>query len=261
MKIMKIINYLQTKYPQEFASSFDIGKIGLQFGSPSSDVKKIMIALDGSSDVIEEAIEKGVDLLITHHPFMFNPMLSMNYDSPFGKKMLKVFENRLNVYAMHTNFDVANGGMNDILSKMLDLEHIHAHKDEIDATCFLRIGEIKEMNLASFSKYVVDKLHLDGARVIGNPDKMIKKVGIVGGGGSSDMFNAIRHNCDCFITGEMRHNNALDAIENDICIVEVNHDVEANFKKYLKEELSYVFKDDDVEILISEVEKSPFWRI
>lgn len=261
MKIMKIINYLQTKYPQEFASTFDIGKIGLQFGSTSCDVKKIMIALDGSSAVVDEAIQKQVDLLITHHPFLFNPMLSMNYDSPFGKKMLMVFEHHLNIYAMHTNFDVATDGMNDILSKMLGLENIHAQKNEIDGTCFLRMGEISEMKLSQFAEYVIEKLHLDGARIIGNPDQIIRKVGIVGGGGSSDLFNAISHKCDCFITGEIRHNQALDALDYNICIIEVNHDVEANFKEVLKKELCTVFQNEDVEIITSEVEKSPFWRV
>lgn len=261
MKIMKIVNYLQTKYPQELASTFDIGKIGLQFGSTNCDIKKIMIALDGSTTVVEEAIQKQVDLLITHHPFLFNPMLSMNYDSPFGKKMLMVFQHRLNIYSMHTNFDVANGGMNDILGRMLGLKHMHAQKDEIDGTCFLRMGEIDEMNLCDFSEYVVKTLHLDGARVIGNPTKRIKKVGIVGGGGSSDLLNAIKHKCDCFITGEIRHNQALDAMDYDICIIEVNHDVEANFKEVLRDELCRVFQDEEVEIVLSESEKSPFWRI
>ncbi len=261
MHIMKIINYLQEKYPTGLASSFDLGKIGLQFGSKKSEIKKIMIALDGSNDVIDEAIEKKVDLLITHHPFLFNPMLSMDYDSPFGQKMLKVFNHRLNIFAMHTNFDTAQEGMNDLLATLLGLTNIHAEKDEIDGSCFLRMGNIEPTSLLEFSNQVVKLLMLDGARVIGDKNKMIQKVGIVGGGGSSDLFNAIFHQCDCFITGEIRHNNALDAIDHNISIIEINHDVEALFKTYLKDKLVDAFKNEDVEIITSEVEKSPFWRI
>lgn len=260
MKITKIINVLQEKYPQSNASAFDNGKIGLQFGSYLADVKKIMIALDGTMDVIEEAITNDVDLLITHHPFMFNPMLSMNYDSPFGKKMLKVFDNRLNIFAMHTNFDTSRNGMNDILAKLIGLNNVHAEKEEIDSTCFLRMGEIKPTSLLEFTNYVLKSLNTDGARVIGDKDRIIKKVGIVGGGGSSELFNAIFHNCDCFITGEIRHNNALDAIDNDIAIIELNHDIESCFKVFLKNELEKII-DSDVEIIISKKEKTPFWRV
>ena len=79
MKLAEIIKILQEKYSPELASSFDIGKIGLQFGTANAEVKKIMVALDGTSAVVDEAIENHVDLLLTHHPFMFNPMLSLNY--------------------------------------------------------------------------------------------------------------------------------------------------------------------------------------
>ena len=74
MKVREIVDYLQNLYPFELASSFDHGKIGLQFGSLSKEVKKVMIALDGTSKVIDEAIQNNVDLLITHHPFLFNPI-------------------------------------------------------------------------------------------------------------------------------------------------------------------------------------------
>ena len=75
MKLAEIIKMLQEKYSPELASSFDIGKIGLQFGTANAEVKKIMVALDGTSAVVDEAIENHADLLLTHHPFMFNPMI------------------------------------------------------------------------------------------------------------------------------------------------------------------------------------------
>ena len=84
-KVHDIVVYLQDLYPLFLASNFDTGKVGLQFGSQNKSVKKVMIALDGSTDVIEEALEKKVDLLITHHPFMFSSMLNMNYDNPLTK--------------------------------------------------------------------------------------------------------------------------------------------------------------------------------
>ena len=71
----------------------------------SKEVKKVMITLDGTSAVVDEAIEKKCDLLLCHHPFLFSPIVNMDYNSPLGKKMLKVFKSELNIFAMHTNFE------------------------------------------------------------------------------------------------------------------------------------------------------------
>ena len=128
MKVKEIVDFLLDKYPLELASSFDYGKVGLQFGSMSKDVKKVMICLDGTTDVIDEAIINNVDLLICHHPFLFNPILNLDYNSPLGKKMLKVFKSELNIFAMHTNFDTALNGMNDHLASILGLENVYSSK-------------------------------------------------------------------------------------------------------------------------------------
>ena len=77
MKINEIVNYLESKYPSVNAQDIDTGKIGLQFGSMNASVKKAIIALDGTIDVVNEAIEKKAELIILHHPFLFYPILSM----------------------------------------------------------------------------------------------------------------------------------------------------------------------------------------
>lgn len=256
MKLTEIIKILQDKYSPELASSFDFGKIGLQFGTANAEIKKILIALDGTSDVVDEAIESNADLLLTHHPFMFNPMLSLNYDSPFGVKILKVFKNKLNIYSMHTNFDTASAGMNDMLANKLGLSNIRAQKEEIDGSCFIRIGNINPMDLDEYVQVVLEKLDEPGARVVGSPSKKIKTVGIVGGAGASELKLAKNLGCDCMITGEIKHNNAIDAVENNFAIIEVSHSIEALFKEYVKAELENIL--DGVEIITSKVEKDPF---
>lgn len=85
MKQFEITSFLESKFPSTLASQFDIGKVGLQFGSKDKQIHKMIIALDATKDVIDEAIEKKCDLLITHHPFLFFPLLSVDYDSALGK--------------------------------------------------------------------------------------------------------------------------------------------------------------------------------
>lgn len=256
MELKKITEILEKMYPSYLASHFDIGKIGLQFGDKNADIHKVMIALDGTSAVVQEAIEKEVDLLITHHPFLFTPLLSLDYQSVLGQKMCNVFLHQLNIYAMHTNFDVATNGMNDLLAQKIGLKEIVASKSEIDESCFMRMGYINAIDLDTFARNVKDQLGEEAVRVVGAPTKMIQKVGIVGGAGCSELQQAIQNGCDCFITGEIKHNYAIDAMENDIALIEVSHSVEALCKSYLKRVLEHQF--EDVEIILSESEKAPF---
>ena len=101
----------------------------------------------------------------------------------------------------------------------------------------MRIGNIDEISLSDLADKVMNKLEQSAVKIVGNPEKKIKTIGIVGGSGTSEFNNALRFNCDCFITGEIHHHIALEAVEQEICMIEVNHAVEALFKDSLKEML------------------------
>lgn len=240
-KVKDITNYLLTKYPTSLASSFDLGKVGLQFGSLNQEVKVVMLALDGSTKVIDEAIMNDVDLLITHHPFMFNSMLSMDYDNPLQEKIKQVIKNDLNVFSMHTNFDVAEGGMNEILAERLGLKNIRFVGDTVNNESFIRTGEVDEISLNDFLEVVKEKLKVDGLRYTGSLNKKIHKVGILAGSGGFELYLASRLHCDAFITGEVKHNQALDAVDLNLSLIEVSHAVERLYKEKVKAELEKEF--------------------
>lgn len=240
-KVKDITNYLLTKYPTSLASSFDLGKVGLQFGSLNQEVKVVMLALDGSTKVIDEAIMNDVDLLITHHPFMFNSMLSMDYDNPLQEKIKQVIKNDLNVFSMHTNFDVAEGGMNEILAERLGLKNIRFVGDTLNNESFIRTGEVDEISLSDFLEVVKEKLKVDGLRYTGSLNKKIHKVGILAGSGGFELYLASRLHCDAFITGEVKHNQALDAVDLNLSLIEVSHAVERLYKEKVKAELEKEF--------------------
>lgn len=240
-KVKDITNYLLTKYPTNLASSFDLGKVGLQFGSLNQEVKVVMLALDGSTKVIDEAIMNDVDLLITHHPFMFNSMLSMDYDNPLQEKIKQVIKNDLNVFSMHTNFDVAEGGMNEILAERLGLKNIRFVGDTVNNESFIRTGEVDEISLSDFLEVVKEKLKVDGLRYTGSLNKKIHKVGILAGSGGFELYLASRLHCDAFITGEVKHNQALDAVDLNLSLIEVSHAVERLYKEKVKAELEKEF--------------------
>lgn len=256
MIVKDIASYLLKEYPTNLASNFDSGKIGLQFGSMNKVVKKVMIALDGTTSVIKEAIEENVDLLITHHPFMFNSMLNMNYDNPLQERIKLVIQNELNVFSMHTNFDVAEGGMNEILANALKIQNIRNDQEEIDNNSFIRYGEITETNFSDFVENVKETFGYKSVRVVGDLSKPIKKVAIIGGSGGFELYKASFRNCDCFITGEIKHNQALDALDLGINLIELSHGVESIFKEYIKNKLESEFKD--VEFVLSKKDVDPF---
>lgn len=255
-KVSDIVNYLLEKYPLNLASSFDAGKVGLQFGRMNQEVKKAMIALDGSTKVVEDAITQGVDFFFTHHPFMFNSLLNLNYDNPLTKRICLVIKNELNVFSMHTNFDVAIDGMNEILAEILGLENVKSCQKEIDNNAFLRYGTITPMSLKELAKLVQNKFGENNIRIVGDDNQIIKKVGIIGGGGSYDLYNAASHGCDAFITGEIRHNQALDALDLGIALIEVSHSVERLFREKVRKMLMEKFPD--VTFVYSKKDLDPF---
>lgn len=251
----EILAFINELYPLTNASDFDKGKVGMQFGSQDAKVKKVILALDTTIEVVDEAILQGANLIISHHPFMFAPLLNLDYDSPFGKKLLKVMKNELNIMAFHTNFDVAEDGMNDTLANLLDLKDIHYITNEINPDAFLRVGSTST-TLEELIKKVKKVYHQDAVNYVGSLNKQINSVGIVGGSGSSEFYEALNAGCDVFITGQIPHHLGLEAKYYDMALIEVSHAVEFFGVKHLKEVLEQKFPD--VEFILSSVDADPF---
>lgn len=255
-KVIDVCNYLLSKYPIDLASSFDFGKVGLQFGNKSKHVSKVLITLDATTEVLKEAISLNVDMIITHHPFLFSPILNLDYQSPLGEKMILVLQNELNIFSMHTNYDVAKGGMNEILANMLGLKDVYSVPEIPTAESYMRIGLLDNTTLKDLALKVKTTFNEQNIRVVGTLDKKIKKVAVLGGSGGNYAIAAKKLGCDCIITGEVKHNNAIDAIDYNIGVIEVSHSIEAYFKQFLKADLEEEFKD--IEFIISCKDVNPF---
>lgn len=113
----QVFQIMEKWAPKDLAYDWD--NVGLQIGSFHKPVQKIMVTLDVLESVVEEAIDKEVDLIIAHHPFMFKPMKQINTDSPQGRTVRKLLQHDITVYASHTNLDAAEGGVNDMLFDLL----------------------------------------------------------------------------------------------------------------------------------------------
>ncbi|WCK53451.1 Nif3-like dinuclear metal center hexameric protein [Aneurinibacillus sp. Ricciae_BoGa-3] len=118
----RIIQYFESFAPKHLAMEND--KIGLQVGTLQKEVKKVMIALDVLEDVVDEAIAEGIDLIIAHHAVIFRPLKNIRTDLPQGRLYEKLIKHDIAVYVAHTNLDVAEGGINDLMAEALGLEDI-----------------------------------------------------------------------------------------------------------------------------------------
>lgn len=121
--VKQVTAALEEMAPQNLAESWD--KVGLHVGDPHRPVRKVMLSLDSNDEsVIDEAIRIGADLIIAHHAMIFKAVQTIRTDTPYGRKLQKLLVNNIGVYVAHTNLDIAEGGVNDILASRLHLEHV-----------------------------------------------------------------------------------------------------------------------------------------
>ena len=251
MNSIEVIKYLESKYPKSLAYEWD--NVGLQVGTLNRKVKTVLVTLDVTKEVINEAIENKVDLLISHHPLIFKPLTSIAIESPRGWMINKLIKHDIALYSMHTNYDLADGGMNDVLSKLLEINNPQL-LDTIDGIG--RFGSIKPLKMPDFIQKLKATLKIDMVRFIGSLDKVVNIVGISGGSGSNHVGQAKKQNCDVYITGDVTYHTALDCVQMGLNVIDIGHYAEQVFKNAIKQELETVFPE--ITIISSTVNSDPY---
>ncbi len=210
MDIKDLIPVLESIAPPELAEEFDNGRIGLVLDR-GAEIQKIAVSLDPTDHVLKEAAGLGANLLVTHHTLIFDPI---NLISRRLSDTLKIaIDNDISIYSMHTNFDKAQGGVNDVLAELLGLKNIIEQG-------MGRIGEIEPLNAKDLAVVISKKLNTH-VQYVG--DSEIRKVMVVGGSGFRREYIdiAVENGADALISGELRH----DAIRyaGDLCLFDASH--------------------------------------
>lgn len=246
MKVIDVLSYLENRFPYKLASDFDYGKIGLTIGSVNDSVKGIICSLDVTYEVVMEAINKGANLIITHHPLLFNPITKINPSEEKGKIIYSLIQNNINLISMHTNMDLGVDGVADSLALAYNLQNSNIYSNQEEE--FIRIGDINPISLQELIIKTKELFKLDGVRYVGDLNKTIKRMAILGGAGGqeSEIRNAINQHCDCYITGELKHHLGLYAHHNDIALIEVNHGIEKIVFNKLISDLKRNFPDVNI---------------
>lgn len=221
----ELMDLLERFAPKEYACSWD--NVGLLIGRADQEIQRVVVALDATNAVVDRAVAEGADLIITHHPMIFSSMKRVNDDGFLGSKILKLVENRISVFAMHTNFDVI--GMAALAGKYLDFPE-DAQPLEVTAEENGRIegiGRITELaktvTLGEYTEFVKKALSLEHVLLFGDEDQMIRTVAVSPGSGRSMTELAAQKGADVIITGDIGHHEGLDALDMGLSVIEAGH--------------------------------------
>lgn len=168
-----------TKYIEEFAPAHlaeDWDNVGLLLGNYENEIKRVMVCLDITSKIAEDAVKKQVDLIVSHHPLIFKGFKRINENDPKGKIIYKLIKNDINIYCAHTNFDVAEGGMNNLLAGLLELKQVRNLKSYKTEKLYKVVVFVPEESVDR----VRDSMSSAGAGWIGNYSDcsfMVKGIG------------------------------------------------------------------------------------
>ncbi|GFR36117.1 Nif3-like dinuclear metal center hexameric protein [Thermobrachium celere] len=361
IKVKEITTYLENLYPLSLAEDYD--NVGLLIGYEDKIVNKILITLDITTDTVKYAIDNNIDLIISHHPIILKSIKKIDKKNYITSMIYDLIKNDINVYALHTNYDINDNGMNDILATKLNLKEISVlfqnkieslyklivyvpvdYAEEVSSALFRAgAGHIGNYDMCSFNlkgkgtfrplegsnpfignknimesvdeirietivrekdlKQVInallkthpyeepaydiiklenkiykgigrigilektvkakdvanelkEKLNLNFVVIIGDTERQIRKVAIVGGAGGDLIHIAKNKGCDLIITGDVKHHVAIEALEDDIVVLDATHfGLEQVFIEHIKTLLNNSFNSLDIHTIYT---KQPY---
>ena len=252
MKTNILLNKLAKKYPKKYAKE-NHDFVGLMVGKKPEEVNKIVLVLDLDWEIFPKVKEVKPDIVITHHPFLFGPKAKILKNDESKKRLFDALNDLgITVYSYHTNFDTGIDGMNDALVEALGLEKVYT-----PVNCkMMRIGYLKEeMDIHEFAKKACSSFDVDYSLLINRGKRMIKKVGIVGGGASRDYIYAIEEGCDIYISGDAPHHVRREIVDKSFNYLDMPHEIERIFMKQMKKVLLTI--DDSLEVITFNHEELP----
>ena len=245
-----ILAFVQTLAPLSMKMDWD--QVGLNCGRAANPVTKVLVALDPFDEAIEEAIELGAELLLTHHALIWQPGFITDSSSQ-GRRVLRLLEKGIAHINAHTNLDCAPGGVNDCLAQTLGLADIHViHPEGVDSLGrpygLLRMGTVPEQTIEAFMTHVKEVLGSPGLRFVtaGSP---VHRVAVGGGSCGSELEEVHAAGCDTFVTADIKYNTFRDAFDLGMNLIEAGHfHTEAPVCRYLAAQLAVQFPELTVEI-------------
>ncbi len=250
MDVSRVVEILEAYFPLSLQEGWD--NSGLQISPEESSVKGVLLTLDVGPDSVDEAIENGCNLIIAHHPLLFNATKKIYNDFYPYNVLFKAIKHGIGIYAFHTNMDIAKGGLNDYLCRLLELEDVEEYQEYPP----LRIGKLKRsMGLKETIDYIKERLKVEHVKFVKGNDRPIERIAICSGS-CMELLYEIKHlSFDLFLSGDLKHHAAFFAKNSGINVMDATH---YHTEKFAKEILKEVLEREGVKVVVSNRETIPW---
>ena len=252
-----LIERLEGFCPLDLQEDWD--NCGFQVDTGKEQIHRVLVALEVTGDVIDEAIALNVDLIITHHPMLFSAIKKVKADDVIGGYICKLIQNDISVYSCHTNFDKLDGGNNDYIGGLLELEDIRPF--DLD-NGFCRKGNTPfEVTFLEVVHKAAEAFRIEEKffKTVGDLSKNIEIIGWCSGAGTEFLEAAKNEGCDLFITGDLKYHEAQMAKELGLCVLDAGHyGSEKIFVENMADMLRLELRMADLEVLESVIDINPF---
>jgi GTP cyclohydrolase I len=260
MKVYELCRILEKIAPLERQEEWD--NCGLLIGESGADIEKILVCLDVDPEAIEYAVKSGCNFIISHHPLIFNGIKKITGEDEVQKTVALAIQNRISVYAMHTNFDFADCAMNDHIAGLLNLENICGYFcGRKRGYPVGRTGDIRGgTEIRKLAALVGEKLGLDDVYYSGDDDALVNRLLISAGAFDADLLGPFFGGADVIISGDIKYHAAKNLKDKGILAIDAGHfGTEKIFPKLIKSMLEDLV--NDIAIIAADFQKDVFKSI
>lgn len=227
VKLAELLPVFESLWPEVGADEWD--HVGLASGSHDQEVTRVLLCVDPTMQVLEEAKKRSCQVIVSHHPLLLEGVHSVAEGELKGDILSFAISNSIALFSAHTNADVATGGVSDVLATKIGLRNNVPLVPTAGESGHGRIGNLAApASVSELANKINDVLPATFApvRIAGDPNRLVSKIAVVGGSGSSFLPEAISAGAECFVTSDLKHHASLDAVSdkaNPICLIDISH--------------------------------------
>ena len=206
---------MERSVPAAFSESWDRDGV-MVLPDADAEVTGVLCALDCTSVAIEKAVSLGCNVIVCHHPLIFQPLETVTESDPTAKRVLSCVKNGIAVLSFHTRLDSMPGGVNDCLAEAIGVRNAEAFLP------FARIGDVEEQSFETFRKAVSRGLQIEPLICVKSHES-VRRVALMSGSGKDGIADAVKAGADTYVTGEVRHENMIECREYGINLICASH--------------------------------------
>jgi len=220
MKVKEIISAIEEFAPLSIQEGWD--NSGLCVGSPEDEVTSVLLALDCTPELVDEAVACGADMIVTHHPLIFKGLKKISVEDPVGEAVVKAIRAGISIYAAHTSADKVLAGVSGAMAARLGLKNVRILDEDGEGTGLGTIGELDSpMTAEEAVDYVKERFSLKAMRTSRPVEGLVSRVAMCGGSGGSLIGAAKAAGADLYISGDISYHNFFT--EKDFMIMDIGH--------------------------------------